>query len=105
MDPEIRLAVHAEAYGPVAFQQDLVAKRAQRLLVECFALLELADPQADVVDHRPLLPRMPTCHLGSIGCWGLGWVHLTDRHCAVEPVRRAPHPAPSLRRHTGLPVS
>src|SRR5512132_1426668 len=42
---KIRLAVHAQAYRPVAVQQDLVAKRTQRLLVERFALLELADPK------------------------------------------------------------
>jgi hypothetical protein len=54
VDPEVRLAVAAEAGGAVAFHQKLVAKRTQRLLVERLAVLQIADPQANVVDHPPL---------------------------------------------------
>jgi hypothetical protein len=36
---------------PVALHQELVAKRTQLLLVERLAFLQIADPQANVVDH------------------------------------------------------
>src|SRR5829696_7669476 len=57
MDEEVRLGVVAEAQGAVALDQDLVAERGQRLLVERPALLQVADPQADVVDHEPSFGR------------------------------------------------
>src|SRR5919112_1119779 len=57
VDEEVRLGVVAEAEGAVALDQDLVAERGQRLLVAHPALLEVADPQADVVDHEPSLAR------------------------------------------------
>jgi hypothetical protein len=52
VDEEVRLGVVAEAEGAVALDQDLVAERGQRLLVERPAPLQVADPQADVVDHE-----------------------------------------------------
>jgi hypothetical protein len=58
VDPEVGLAVATEAGGAVALHQKLVAKRTQHLLVERLALFEIADPQANVVDHPPL-PSSP----------------------------------------------
>jgi hypothetical protein len=54
VDPKVRLAVAPEARRAVAFHQQLVAKRTQRLLVKRLALVQIADPQANVVDHPPL---------------------------------------------------
>jgi hypothetical protein len=54
VDPEVRLSVAAEPSGAVTLHQKLVAKRTQRLLVERLALVQIADPQANVVDHWPL---------------------------------------------------
>src|SRR4029453_14930646 len=51
VDPQVRLAVAAEARGALTLHQELVAKRAQRLLIERLALLQVADPQANMVDH------------------------------------------------------
>jgi glucose-6-phosphate-specific signal transduction histidine kinase len=65
VDEEVRLAVAAEAHGAVALQQHLVAERVERPLVERLAAVQVADSQADVVDHR-LLPssrRLGGCGL------------------------------------------
>jgi hypothetical protein len=53
VDEEVGLAVAAEAHRVVALDQEPVAERIQRLPVERPALLQVADPQADVVDHQP----------------------------------------------------
>jgi len=54
----VLVVVGAQAGRAVAFDQELVAERVQRLPVECLALLQVADPQANMVDHQPL-PSSP----------------------------------------------
>src|SRR5215211_3555615 len=44
VDPEVRLAVATQARRAVAFHQQLVAERTQRLLVKRLALFQIADP-------------------------------------------------------------